>query len=412
MLAAALMAACSSSDLKDMEYDGSETGSAVAFTTYTGHSTRANTQYFVDGQTNTTIPNQQWVGIFAWSQRTKSSDSSTGSISEEWTSWSSDNTFTADFMFNQPAQAQATSNKTAALTYNPIRFWPKDTNRKFAFFAYYPFTNLNNIDADKGNGTEFKTEETGISVPDDQRVNDNKDKKDNKDNNLKPIGVKKFHFKVNPDVTKMVDFLVSDYVINYNGTDEGAVSLNFRHALSMVQVNVNISDEMTKGGVVISNLRITLNGAYSEGDLIIEPNSDGEVKFTDGSAKWDNLSGNTVVFNTPNTALSSTEDTRSSVLLMIPQKLGNGVKITVSYDMDFYKVDSDGNYITDDDGNRILEFSYKDNTVDIPMDKSATDWGAGRRYVYNVLQTTNSIDFSTEVTGWDGTTVEVPVNDM
>lgn len=71
--------------------------------------------------TKGTLPANSTFGVFAYYTKTSN--------------WGNGNNFTPDFMYNEDIAFDGTS-----YTYDPIKYWPNNTNDKITFWAYYPYS--------------------------------------------------------------------------------------------------------------------------------------------------------------------------------------------------------------------------------------------------------------------------------
>lgn len=71
--------------------------------------------------TKGTLPANSTFGVFAYYTKTSN--------------WGNGNNFTPNFMYNEDVAFDGTS-----YTYDPIKYWPNNTNDKITFWAYYPYS--------------------------------------------------------------------------------------------------------------------------------------------------------------------------------------------------------------------------------------------------------------------------------
>jgi len=149
-------------------------------------------------------------------------------------------TETADFMYNQKMDIQPSTNyRTNTLTYaaaegspatqqDSLRFWPNqkdgsDKYHKVSFWAYYPWTALNNDDIDISPTQKTVGGETyGITSG---------------------SGMGSIRFQMEPDAEEQSDFMISELVANasrdthpLNGDVSTPVQLRFHHMLAQVRL--------------------------------------------------------------------------------------------------------------------------------------------------------------------------------
>lgn len=187
---------------------------------------------------------------------------------------------------------------------------------------------------------------------------------------------KTIHYKVPTDVEKQPDFIVA------NSEDKSftssSVDLKFSHALTAITFSV--SDDMEKG--VINSIKI--EGVKGEGDYDLSSNkSDNKWDFSNSTAAGPytvSFAGNEGKVEGNNRALTGGVTNDNKVLMMIPQKLGSGAKVTI-------------NFTPTGQGEKEASFSL-----------DSTTWAAGNHITY-VLSTTKMLNLSmgtiTYPKGWN-----------
>lgn len=323
----------------------------VSFGYYTGSAvaTRADSVYFIDGQTVKTIPVDKRVGVFGYYQGQ--------------TKWADGTAWTADFMYNQPMTASAATTSgnvtTAKLTYRPVAYWPNTPGDMLTFMAYYPYAS-------------GSTDDTGITPQ-----------------ITKGNGTGSFFFRVNTKPEEQVDFLVSDIAADHKkqGVNEH-VTLKFHHVLAQVSARVSVTQDMSDNGATAKVNSIELEGIRNQGICTPTYGSDGTTSFVWSSQSFssDNSTG---IFDT--SALTSTD----AVLLMVPQPLSETIYLTVNYDIEFYEGDE-------------LAYKYTGNKARVTLGPTesggtsgnVTRWEGGKRYVYNVMVDLRGISVLPTVTPW------------
>lgn len=301
------------------------------FSCYTSRSTstRANSNYLIDGTNNTTIPNGNSIGVFSFYQGSAKWDDITYHV--------------ASFMNNQQMVA-STSNNTVNFTYSPIKYWPNNADDKLSFFAYYPWNN-------------FSDNSFGIDI---ENIND-----ENK------MCVR---FNVNNDLSKQIDLMLSDLIkdMTYQNTNnEGKISFVFHHVLSLINIKLNIDPEMKS----IAKLNINsarMSGLYDAGTC--HPSYD--TSSTKQIFTWtpffkSGTSSQEYVLDS-NVLSSSTSTPTVNTLLMVPQLLSVNVVFTINYDIIF--IDNNGNE----------KYRYTNNEQNIVLRNSGniTEWLPGKKYTY------------------------------
>ena len=303
-------------------------------------------------------------------------------------------TYIPNFMFNQ----QATSRDDADyFSYSPLKYWPNDENSKVSFIAYFPY--CNNADDD---GTRFSVASTGITP-----LLANSD-----------TGLPTFNFTVKNAVADQVDFLVSDVMANLPKTrdtegDPGQpfndlsikdrVTFLFKHMTAKVEFRIVADPDIHKDIVHFHLNTLTVSNLYKNGTLT--PTYDagtGETSFT-----WSESTTPAKHGVTPDYKLNF--KTYEPQLLM-PQELGNDVKMSVSYTITFK---SDGTTYHYDGTTPVADqdYTYEKKEDEIQLNKMlrtgtstpVTEWEPNRHYIYTIRLRANRIEFTGQVVEWGDT---------
>ena len=183
--------------------------------------------------------------------------------------------------------------------YEGLVFWPKSSEANVSFFAYSP----------------VKTDLNGITV-------------------TNTIGVPTLHYSVPTNTVDQPDLMIAVPKLDQNITTGSPVTLEMKHALTC------ISFQGTGNNRVIES--VTLSGISLEGDLSMDGTS----------ISWSNLSTpdtttiKAVLNNdTINSSMSTDLTASDGYLMLIPQELGSGAKITVKIQNDSAMVFDLSDYI-------------------------------------------------------------------
>lgn len=171
------------------------------------------------------------------------------------------NGFTPNFMYNQEVTWQATGDEDGSWAYTPVKYWPNTFGDKVSFFAYAPYTDVN--DPETGTtGNEYNI----ISFT---------------GNNDANAGYPKVTFKVHPDVKQQVDLLYNKGNLAQNITKQSInekIRFEFDHALARVgfkallEIDGNsgqvdgLTDTPDNAGVIASGSKVTINTIKFESD--------------------------------------------------------------------------------------------------------------------------------------------------
>ena len=350
---------------------------------YTVKPTRSSTTFTADKG----IPVGQSIGVYAYLHNTDTRN------------YSAD---IPNFMFNQ----QATSRDDADyFSYSPLKYWPNDDNSKVSFIAYFPYTNTTIVEADPEHPVSpFSTATTGLTPL--------------LENN--GTGLPTFNFTVKDVVADQVDFLVSDVIANMPKTrdtenDPGQpfndlsikdrVTFLFKHMTAKVEFRIVADPDIYKdivkfhlNSLNVSNLRYsgTLTPAY-------DPEK-GETTFG-----W------------ATNVTTQNYDFKTYVpQLLMPQELGNDVKMSVSYTITFK---SDGtSYTYDENGVPVAAQDYTyNNTASIQLNQMlrtgtsspVTEWEPNHYYIYTIRLRANRIEFTGQVVDWGDeiNVIDIPIEE-
>ena len=390
----------------------------IALSAYTAQpiaaSTRADQSLLADHG----IPNGKSIGVFAYYHQ--GTDSNSDGIIENGT-WSGDET--PNFMFNQKATNDAAED---GFSYSPLKYWPNMLHDKLSFIGYYPYT----------------TNLVGGSTTDDRGIALKKGSDD--------AGLPTFELTVSDDVTKQVDFLISDLLTDLpNGTSavspssavnrEGLtivdkVRLLFHHATSKVTIRIAIDEEIREDfmAMTISNLQLT--NIYRKGT--VTPSYAPLTGTTTINVTGASESQNYTIVNVPEDPEDPVINHLTDTYLMLPQTLAydaddsddpvKNAQINISYSITLrshgtvYTYDGAGNPVETD------HYTYS-NTASLPLaemkmssDKTTpiTTWQPNHHYVYTIRLGAKRIEFTGEVVewgderGWDGDVEDVLVNQI
>lgn len=371
LLAAALLLAAGCAKVETI---GSFSDMPMTFGTYVPTSgTKAHTGTFVSG---TTLPAGTSFGVFAFYQE--------GVIySGNPATWNA-STRTPNFMFNLQVSSDDYS-------YSPTRYWPANEENTISFWAYYPYSiystdNTGSLKFYQSDGTTaYSASSTGLPVA-------------------------KYTVSTNPD--QQYDLLFDSFA-NKDKTYEncsptpGTVPLTFRHALSLVELNVTAANG-TNATIQITELQLTkikTQGTCTDPSASI-------VDEQDAVVYWTNVGTPATISLEPDATTTSTQ------LVLMPQELlednatgesgHSEIHLHMVYDIVFPAAHDPSQNL-----------SYKDNVVDAFLWRDATytvenvqhtgtaygvtRWLPGRRYVYNIEAGLDRIEFS-EVTEASWTT--------
>jgi hypothetical protein len=372
----------------------------IALSAYTAKPTVAGTRADQELLAEGGIPNGKSIGVYAYYHQ---------GVGDTPGAWSA--SAKPDFMFNQKATNNAEED---GFSYSPLKYWPNTNHDKLSFIGYYPYT------------TTFSgsTDANGIVLT---KGSDDE-------------GLPAFELTVSDDVTKQVDFLISDLLTDLpNGTSAVSpssatyrdaesgyltivdkVRLLFHHATSKVTIRIAVDDAIREDfmSMTISNLELT--NIYRKGTVTpsYAPATGTTIDVTGASESRDYQ----IVDASVNPIVNHLTDT----YLMLPQTLAyvendaaNTANLNITYSV---TLRSHGTvYTYDDAGNPVETDHYTyGNTASLPLAKlklsgsssEINTWLPNHHYIYTIRLTANRIEFTGEVVewgdqrGWDGVDIE------
>ncbi len=334
----------------------------IAFVTYTSQpmATRADSSLMAVSE----IPYGKSIGVYAYYH-----DNST---------WATDPTQTADFMFNQQAM---NTGLDVPFTYAPLKYWPNEEADKLSFIAYYPYS-----DGTMGITPNLTQEGTGLPT---------------------------FNFAVKDKVKQQVDFMVSDLITDLpKSRDTGSngsfndltvtdrVRFLFKHATAKIEFRVRVDEAARKDLAYFTLKGITLTNIYNEGRLTPT------YSAVDGTAlTWSDYGES----HKTDYACKTTE-----AYLLLPQPLREDAHLVVDYDLAFksegttYTYDASGNPVATEEYtylNRSTSRALKELKVSGSED-CLTAWLPNHHYVYIIVIKPHAIDFTGQVVEWGDTAPE------
>ena len=367
--------------------------SPIALSAYTAQpiaTTRADSSLLADHG----IPDSTSIGVYAYYHP------GSGNTPGAWSNESSK----PDFMFNQQAIKIKSED---GFSYSPLKYWPNTNQDKLSFIGYYPYTTTFDDSSEDPNGIALLkgSDEAGLPT---------------------------FEFLVNGDVTKQVDFLISDLLTGLpNGTSAVSpssasdrdhltivdkVRLLFHHATSKVTIRIAVDEEIREDfmSMTISNLELT--NIYRKGTVTPSYASatGTTINVTEDKTDPDYKTTYKIVDASVNPVVNHLTDT----YLMLPQTLvydaehpdvpANNAQINISYSITLrshgtvYTYDGAGNPVETD------HYTYS-NTASLPLAEmkmasdnttAITSWLPNHHYVYTIRLTAKRIEFTGQVVEW------------
>ena len=335
-------------------------------------STKADTQYYIDGSSVTNIPAGKNMSVYAWYH------DGTGTTDGSWAADEAADSNIPDFMYDQMVTNAGTT-AVPALQYSPVKYWPNETGGtvsahadKLSFWGYYPYhasglTLKNSSDASYTNTSS---------------------------------GLPKAEFVVNEDPKDQVDLMFSKLESDLvKPAVDGRVQLKLRHALSLVLFQVNAGSDLPAGATVHIN-SMSLSNIKDKGTCA-SPQAD-ISSDEDAALYW---SGQTTA-GTGTIVLEDADfDSPQAAMLLMPQTLTAGSPVTASASV--LTVDYDIVFAAADGSDPIHYNNTAESKLwaDSPSAYGVKTWLPGRKYIYKINAGLEIIEFEAVVAeSWTGTT--------
>lgn len=179
------------------------------------------------------------------------------------------------------------------------------------------------------------------------------------------------------------DFMVSEYVVN-KASSVNAVSINFSHALALIEVNVKCT------GTTVTVNSVSLSGTKQSGEVTVTyddaDDADTNVKPNIGSWDVDGVEAKTLT-KTANVALTADAAVVNYAHFLVVPESGTDKILTINYTLN---------------GNN---FSHPINL----NTHSATTWKVGTKHIFNITIGLDQITFTPAIgTDWASETPTIP----
>ena len=348
----------------------------IAFRSYTAEPTRSSAVYSAENGINA----GQSIGIYAYYH--------------DHTTWS--NAAVPNFMWNQKATCLT---KGTDFEYSPLKYWPNDDNSKVSFIAYFPYTVESPGQTDS---PAYPDNPTGLKT---LLTNEGTNNLGENDTNLPA-----FSFTVKESKDDQVDFLLTELLPNLpNGTNSVSpssaddrsgltvtdhVRFLFKHMTAKVEFRIVADAAIHKDIVSFSLSELSVSNLRYSGTLIpaYDP-EEGETSFS-----W------------ATNAVTHNYDFKTyEPQLLLPQELGDNVKMNVSYSITFKSDGTTYHYVN---GEPVADQEYTYTKSDVVQlnkmkrtgtDDALTKWEPNHHYIYTIRLRANRIDFTGQVVDWGDT---------
>lgn len=290
--------------------------------------------------TKGTLPAYSTFGVFAYYTKTSN--------------WGNGNNFTPDFMYNEDVAFDGTS-----YTYDPIKYWPNNTNDKITFWAYYPYS---------ANAVLYKANNSSTVYT-------------NATKNLPDI-----RFTVTDGQT---DFMISNVASNKTKPAVNTpVLLTFNHALSSISFYVKKVDTAVPEKYTVKLKSIRLDGIYLTAIH----------KSTANPTVWYNWAtrGSIPTF-TPATSSEYLTLTTSYPADGSPQAVSMAIPQDLSYEYAMLHIE----YTIDFDGLLNTRTMITNIPLSTVFEDASAEWLKGKEYRVNISITPDDpIEFSVTWSNW------------
>ena len=289
--------------------------------------------------TKGTLPANSTFGVFAYYTKTSN--------------WGNGNNFTPDFMYNEDVAFDGTS-----YTYDPIKYWPNNTNDKITFWAYYPYS---------ASAVLYKANNSSTVYT-------------NATKNLPDI-----RFTVTDGQT---DFMISNVASNKTKPAlDTPVELTFNHALSRISFYVKKVDTAVPEKYTVKLKSVRLDGIY----LTATHKNTGTVGWADWATR-----GRIPTF-TPATSSEYLTLTTSYPADGSPQAVSMAIPQDLSYEYAMLHVE----YTIDFEGLLHTRTMISNIPLSSVFEDASALWQKGKEYRVNISITPDDpIEFSVTWSNW------------
>ena len=289
--------------------------------------------------TKGTLPANSTFGVFAYYTKTSN--------------WVNGNNFTPNFMYNEDVAFDGTS-----YTYDPIKYWPNNTNDKITFWAYYPYS---------ASAVLYKANNSSTVYT-------------NATKNLPDI-----RFTVTDGQT---DFMISNVASNKTKPAlDTPVELTFNHALSRISFYVKKVDTAVPEKYTVKLKSVRLDGIY----LTATHKNTGTVGWADWATR-----GRIPTF-TPATSSEYLTLTTSYPADGSPQAVSMAIPQDLSYEYAMLHVE----YTIDFEGLLHTRTMISNIPLSSVFEDASALWQKGKEYRVNISITPDDpIEFSVTWSNW------------
>ncbi len=228
----------------------------------------------------------------------------------------------------------------------------------------------------------------------------------NLDKNTNGMGA--LRFNLSEDVTKQVDFLISDLCMDQSkkegrltgsasGGDEGKVRFTFHHVLAQVRVNViKVTSENPNIEIDESSFKFRFYRFPIAGTCAPVPGTAQANGYTPCTFGWDNLlttvkymDGDVEVERDSKMEVPSYSGApeNNDFLLVIPHTVGDNERLEVTFDLERTDYHDE-------------KYSYANNPLFGYLKGKIDRFEAGKIYTFNLTVGLNEIKFDAEVSNW------------
>ena len=373
-------------------------------------STKADTGTLVTGVTH--LPSGSTFGVFGYFHA--QSGTAQNPVAGGWKDNVSRN---YPNLFYNESVAISGSNGNYTYSYDNSRYWPKNTNDRISFFAYFPYN------ASMVEDEQEQQSNTAIVEP-------------ILDYNNAQEGMVSFYYTVPADPADHVDFMVSDLCADQSkalwntdhtrgltGTENGKVKFFFHHALCQIRIRP-VEFEATNPNVEVNLKSVRFTGIPMSGRCVPTPNftlKDANTGRTPVTPTWPTQyfsvlrPGELSETGVTTAACYNTQGVLTApenILLLMPQTFqeDGDAYIEVRVDLVRWKNINDKGYLQDGVTPDPAKYNYyyPDTILNVPLYSGVTSWQAGKIYTYSLAVNVQTIRVTgVEVDTWQTATEDV-----
>lgn len=280
-----------------------------------------------------------------------------------WASETSAGDNIPDFMFNQLVVKQ----EDGSWTYRPIKYWPNEYGAnatsqeidRLSFWGYYPYGATGLTFSDVNTSGAYTNASSGLPKVTFTQSHD-------------PASQVDVMFSEQlKDLYRTQSHIVDSEERHYGAITGGQVTLNFRHALALVDFRLKEGTGATVNSMKLSNIK--------DSGTCLDPGSSPLVWDTTGSSEYTMEASNVII-----------SDRNLLSLILIPQQISADATFTLNYDIRYASSDGTEDIVYKGDSFSVKLFK---NTGSAAEQYGVTAWEPGHHYIYWITAGLDRIEF-------------------